>query len=122
MAPDEGVVVFSFVELLFPVCATTTLEGATVTDAILNVAHRQSVWRLLCQIKTVAMTTVMTQRATPTATVTSLWPANDADVDIISVICSLSGFRPVDRVISVLCTSTTADFQSNGNVAITTII
>ena len=85
MAPDEGVVVFNFAELLFPVCATTTLDGATVTDAILNVAHRQSVWRLLCQIKTVATATVMTQRATPTGTVTSLRPANDAVVDIVSV-------------------------------------
>lgn len=87
MARDNGIV-FSFAELLFPVRAITAVDGATVTDVILNAENRlrlQSVCRLLCQTKIVAMATTITHSATPTATVTSRRAARTSVVDAISV-------------------------------------
>ena len=86
-APEEGVVAFSLAELLFPVGAITTRDGATGSGAVLNVANRtvrQSMCRLLCQMNAVAMTTTMTHMATPTATVTSRWSVQVSSVDVRS--------------------------------------
>jgi len=104
MAPDDGVV-FTFAELLFPVGAMTTLDGATVTAAILNVANGLTVQlqcRLLCQIKMVAMTTVKTHSATPTAAVTSRWEASTSAVDVSSDVFSWPASLRFDLAISVL--------------------